>query len=94
MTLPVRCIDTGVFNRIAAVYHHTVSAINPHMAHRSCRVVSACKKDNVPRFRLCRRNRSTLVINALRRSPWQVMHPAVGKYPADKAGTVKAGGRA
>ena len=94
MTLPVRRIDTGVFNRITAVYHCPIAAIYPHMAHRPRRVVSACKKDNIPRFCICRRNRCTLVINTLCGSPWQVMHPAVGKYPADKTGTVKAGGRA
>ena len=35
MALPVRRIDTCIFDRIAAVYHHTVSAVNPYMAHRT-----------------------------------------------------------
>ena len=94
MALPIGRIDTGVFDWIAAVYHHAISAIYPHMAHRTARIVSTRKKDNIPRLCVCRRNRSTLVINSLRRGSWQVMYPAVGKYPADKTGTVKRCGRA
>ena len=51
------------------------------------------KKDNIPRLCICRRHRRTLVINALCCGSWQVMDTAVCKYPADKTGTVKAGGR-
>ena len=94
MALPVGRIDVCVADWISAVNHCSIPAVYPHMTHSSRRVISACEKDNISRFRICRRNRSTLVINALCRSPWQVMHPAVGKCPADKTGTVKAGGRA
>ena len=93
MTLPVWCIDRSIFDWVTAVYHYTVSAIDTHMADRSRRIVSTCKKDNVSCLGICRRHRSTLVINALCRGSWQIMYAAVGKYPAYKAGTVKARGR-
>ena len=94
MALPVGRIYVCVADRISAVDHGSVTAVNPHMAHRPRRIVSTREKDNIPGFRICRRNRSALVIDALCGSPWQVMYPAVGKHPADKTGTVKAGGRA
>ena len=70
MALPVRRIDTGILDRIAAVYHSPAAAVNPHMAHRPRRVISASEKDNIPRLCVCHRNRGTLIINALCRSPW------------------------
>ena len=73
--------------------HDPVSAVNPHMADWYARIVCTCKKDNIPRLCICRRHRRTLVINALCCGSWQVMDTAVCKYPADKTGTVKAGGR-
>lgn len=48
------------------------------------------KKDNISCLCVRCRNRSTLVINALCRGSWKIVYAAVGKYPADKAGAVKA----
>ena len=80
MALPVGRIYVCVADRIATVDHGSVTAVNPHMAHRPRRIVSTREKDNIPRLCVCRRNRGALVIDPLCRSPWQVMHPAVGIY--------------
>lgn len=93
VALPVRRIDACVADRIATVNHRSIPAVNPHMAHRPGRIVSPGKKYNVPRLCVRCGNRSTLVINALCCGSWKVMHPTVGKYPADKARTVKTCGR-
>ena len=50
MALPVGRVDACVTDRIAAVDHCPVAAVNPHMAHRPGRIVSPGKKDNVPRL--------------------------------------------
>ena len=94
MALPVGRVDVCVADWISTMDHRSIPTVNPHMADCAARIVSACEKDNIPRLCVRRRNRSTLVINALCRSPWQVMHPAVGEYPADKTGTVETCGRA
>ena len=94
VALPVRRVDACVADRISAVNHCSVAAVNPHMAHRPGRIVSPGKKDDVPRLCVRCGNRNTLVINPLCGCSWKVMHPAVGKYPTDKAGTVKTCGRA
>ena len=85
MTLPVGRIDAGVFDRISTMNHCSIPTVNPHMADCSARIVSTCEKDNIPRLCVRRRNRSTLVIDALCGSPWQVMHPAVGKSPTNES---------
>lgn len=94
MALPVWWADVCVTDRIAAVYHHAVSAVYPHMADRTRRVVSPSKENNVPRLCVRRRNGRTLVINALCGGSRQIVYAAVGKHPAHIAGTVKARGRA
>ena len=74
--------------------HHPVAHINPHMGHRAGAVIGSREKDNVAGLCLGGRNDSTLVVNALRRGTGQVVDAAGRVHPADKARTVKGGGRA
>ena len=74
--------------------HHPVAHINPHMGHRAGAVIGSREKDNVARLCLGGGNDGALVVNALRRGTGQVMDAAGRVHPADKARTVKGGGRA
>ena len=74
--------------------HHPVAHINPHMGHRAGAVIGSREKDNVARLCLGGGNDGTLVVNALRRGTGQVVDAAGRVHPADKARTVKGGGRA
>ena len=57
-------------------------------------VIGSREKDNVAGLCLGGGNDSALVINALRRGTGQVVDAAGRVHPADKARTVKGGGRA
>ena len=74
--------------------HHPVAHINPHMGHRAGAVIGSREKDNVAGLCLGGGNDSALVVNALRRGTGQVVDAAGRVHPADKARTVKGGGRA
>ena len=74
--------------------HHPAAHINPHMGYRAGAVIGSREKDNVAGLCLGGGNDSTLVVNALRRGTGQVVDAAGRVHPADKARTVKGGGRA
>ena len=69
MRLPVGGVDGSVGYGVAAVDHHPVACINPHMAYCRSAVISPREKDNVPRLGFAWRNGRGVVENALRRCP-------------------------
>ena len=89
MRLPVGGVDGSVGDRVAAMYHHAVSYINPHMANRRTAVISPCEKDNVPRLGFARCYGRGVVENALRRCPADTPNAGMVDYPTHKARTVK-----
>lgn len=48
MALPVACIDIRVRDRVAAVDHHSIPHINPHVAC-AAGVVGALEENQIPR---------------------------------------------
>ena len=89
MRLPVRGVDGSVGDRVAAMYHHAVSCINPHMANRRTAVISPREKDNVPRLGFARCYGRCVIENALRRCPAYTPCAGMVDYPTHKARTVK-----
>lgn len=77
VALPVCRMDRGILDGIAAVDHHAVPAVYPHMADRPCGVVCAGKKDDIPRLCIRCRYPAALVINPLCSCPGQVVDAAV-----------------
>ena len=61
---------------------------------RAGAVIGSREKDNVARLCLGGGNDGALVVNALRRGTGKVVDAAGRVHPADKARTVKGGGRA
>lgn len=52
MLRPIAAVSPCVLNRIAAVNHHIITDVNPHMAHRPRGVISAGKENDVAGFGL------------------------------------------
>ena len=93
MFLPVACVDTGVFDRVARMDHHTVPHIDTHMGDWPGAVVGLRKEDQIPRSCVSGRYIGALIENPGCRGAGQIVNAAGRIDPADKTGTVEGSGR-
>jgi len=89
MTLPIRCVDRGVFNGITAVDHLTVSGIDSYVRYRVTGIVCSREENDVSGSCLRCADMLALIVYALRRCPRQVVITAVSHHIAHKARTVE-----
>lgn len=94
MILPVIRVDTGIFDGVVHMDHHTVPHIDTHMRYWLGKVASPGKEDQIPRPCFSVRYIGALIDNPCFRGRGQVVDAAGRIDPADKAGTVEGGGGA
>lgn len=86
--LPVARIDIRVLDRVPAVQHFPAAHIDTHMGYPRC-IVSAYKKDQVARPRVCGGYRGGNVVKPLGSQSARVADAAFRQRPGYEPGTVK-----